>query len=100
MPVTNQDIDEARRRMRVAAGGHEPYAPAVYGEAQKVCIERLEAALSACEADYAEAVRALARLSRYFGADDEDATEQAITSNQMHAVLSTPHARRVMEVKP
>jgi hypothetical protein len=40
---TDTDIDEALRRMRIENGGHEPYAPAVYGVAQEVLIERLTA---------------------------------------------------------
>ena len=41
--VTNADIDEALRRMREWAGGHEPYAPAVYGVALQVAKERMDA---------------------------------------------------------
>ena len=42
--VTNADIDEALRRMREWAGGHEPYAPAVYDVALQVAKERMDAA--------------------------------------------------------
>lgn len=50
---TNADIDEARRRMRAENGGHEPYAPVVYGRALEIVNERLaaerDALLAACE---------------------------------------------------
>ena len=41
--VTNADIDEALRRMREWAGGHEPYAPGVYDVALQVAKERMDA---------------------------------------------------------
>ena len=41
--VTNADIDEALRRMREWAGGHEPYAMAVYDVALQVAKERMDA---------------------------------------------------------
>ena len=40
---TNADIDEALRRMREWAGGHEHYAPAVYDVALQVAKERMDA---------------------------------------------------------
>lgn len=40
--VLNADIDEALRRMREWAGGHEPYATAVYGVALQVAKERMD----------------------------------------------------------
>lgn len=39
--MTDADITEAERLLRVAAGGHEPYAPAVWPMAVKVLRERL-----------------------------------------------------------
>ena len=44
--VTNADIDEALRRMREWAGGHEPYAMAVYDVALQVAKERMDAQAS------------------------------------------------------
>ena len=38
--VTNADIDEALRQLRVEAGGHEPYALAVYPRAREIAAAR------------------------------------------------------------
>jgi len=40
--VTNADIDEALRQMRAENGGHEPYAPAVYGVALSLVNQRMK----------------------------------------------------------